>query len=206
MKASLDTKLDIAALVLFLEGKWSDDPRDLGGIHRWGISSRYHPEANDPDFSLTEALEVYENYILECKLLNIMVASRSREVGYQHFNFCFNVGSKRGMELFQAALFISPEMRDLKIDGLYGPRTEAALITVISSIGTDAFVERLSQMQAGWYMGHAGSTSQNHYRLGWMNRVTRSMAAFLANREELRDQLSGILSREDTMQTRVEEA
>lgn len=189
LKASKETLADVVAMVLTLEGTWSDDPQDRGGFHQWGISSRYFIEAADPGFTLKDAFPIYEKFVHDSRMLEIMVASNNRELGYLHFSFAFNIGAKRAVEVLQSWLYTVTSNRSIKIDGLYGPQTESHLIRVTQAMSPDKAVEYLKLFYSGWYSAHAAATSQKHYMKGWINRLGMNFDAWFDDASAKREKV-----------------
>lgn len=163
---SVQTVADAIATVLYLEGNGSD-PRDRGGKHRWGISAKYHPLAASADFTIYDAYKIYVSYIEQCRMLEVIVGSNSRSLGYLHLVNAVNVGPKRAMMLLQSVLRSYSENESLKVDGIFGPQTEKALAYVHSDV-----VEDLAMASSGFYVAHSVHSRQVHFLHGWLNRVT----------------------------------
>jgi lysozyme family protein len=56
MRENFEKSID---LLFKLEGYESDDPNDLGGFTRYGISQRYHPTVNVPKLTKEGAIQIY---------------------------------------------------------------------------------------------------------------------------------------------------
>jgi|DeeseametMP0441B_FD_contig_21_597328_length_4176_multi_24_in_0_out_0_1 lysozyme family protein len=180
--ASKETLADAIALILRAEGRWSNDEKDLGGKHKWGVSEKYYPQVNDPDFDLVDAIDIYRKFIADSKILELAVAA-SRDFAYLHFSFSFNVGPQRAIQALQSFLF-SLSGSDLKLDGLYGPRTDSLLKEISGDTPPEQLVGWYQGFLSGWYTSHGFSTSQRYFIKGWINRVTSVFADTVANREE----------------------
>ena len=97
MQARVQTLAELAALTLQVEGTWSDDPRDLGGETKWGIATVFYPEARDVDFSLKDALVIYEEIAQKTRTLDLVALGMPRTTAYRHFLMGMHIGGRRAI-------------------------------------------------------------------------------------------------------------
>lgn len=168
---------------------WSNDPDDLGGETVYGISKRSFPnwecwdriaeikkslnktETNGLDYALELSNKVAVNY----PFIEQKAKSLYKNIYWDKFNgdeipnerfangsllITVNAGFKNGMKVIQRSL-------GLDDDGIYGPKTRAALSKV-----NDNSVELLRQEQIKYYdMIIVKRPVNEKYRQGWYNRA-----------------------------------
>jgi lysozyme family protein len=93
-----------------------------------------------------------------------------------------NIGEARAAMLLQTVLRVKD--KSVKVDGLIGPKTELA----ISRYPGDLF-GTLQSAQVGYYVANAIHTNQNHFRNGWVNRVTVAFDEAISNLDQVREEL-----------------
>jgi lysozyme family protein len=163
-----------------LEGGISNDVNDRGGLTKYGISSRYYPEARDPDFTLADAIVIYKRLAFESKTVNIVAATTSYALGAAFFQMAVNLGNNRAMRLMQALL--NQQGATLRIDGAYGPKTEEALRG--TEMSPDELANAFRIACCGWYVSHALSSGQKQFLQGWVNRVGNNYVAAMVALED----------------------
>ena len=108
MKKDFDKALKF---VLKWEGKYSNDPNDLGGETKYGISKRSYPELDISKLTLKQAKEIYyQNYWLKCGCDSLPYP----------FNICVfdtavNMGRRRALNFLNAY----NDWRDYLLQRLY---------------------------------------------------------------------------------------
>lgn len=115
--------------ILRHEGGYVHDPKDPGGETNFGISKRQYPDLNILHMSMGEAVEIYHaDY-----WLSIYDAIGNQDVATKVFDLAVNMGPKAAHRLLQKALrkFKLIHRLDIKIDGIFGPRTLQALNGVV---------------------------------------------------------------------------
>lgn len=181
----------MALLIPHLEGTRSDNPLDKGGLTKWGVSSRYNPEVSDKSYDMNAALKSYAKYVRELGMVDFYQYHRSVATMMAMFQFGFNTNVRHMTKVLQAALNVegSNHLADyvlLNIDGIRGPKTNAAVRQVIGAVGDEHFSETLLHLQAGWYVAHGQWSHQPHFVKGWVNRVSGNYRKALAEREDSR--------------------
>jgi lysozyme family protein len=153
-----------------LEGDLTDDLKDPGGLTKWGVSSRYHPQVLNRDFSESDARTVYITDYWKKSRADLL---KWPILAISLFQISVNVGVKTGAMLLQGAINISKTRGvDLKIDGILGDVTMKALNDY-----DDTAAMLLEMNLRAAYIGARiqsakGNAVQTGYLSGHMNRVT----------------------------------
>lgn len=170
MKESFDRAFD---LVVGSEGTYDADPDDrgnwTGGQPGWGelrgtkygIAAHVYPYLDIKKLTLEKAKEIYRrDYWGErCDCL-------PAGIDYIYFDMCVNTGKVAATKLLQRAACAYP-------DGIWGPKTEAA----INESDPAALIEAISSYRNDYY--HSLKMFWKYGR-GWLNRVKRVKADALA--------------------------
>ena len=116
MRENFDRAVNNWLLRPDIEGKFSDDPDDPGGLTKWGIAERYHPEVRNPNFSKEDAIAIYlKKYWNKCRCDDLPDG-----VDVLVFDMAVNPGPIQAIKFLQEAL-------DVKVDGVIGNDTLNAL-------------------------------------------------------------------------------
>jgi lysozyme family protein len=177
IKPSDSTILKVMSVMRLLEGKVSNDSRDIGRLTKYGFASKYYPQVLDTRFDIIDAMELTKGLLLDTKFAQILYFTNNFDLAMQHFQFAFNVNNVRAMRLFQTYLKLLGS--EIRIDGLYGPKTEAAL----EQHANELDVAVLRTLQVGWYEAHGLATGQKYFIGPWRNRVTSNLQYALDNIE-----------------------
>jgi hypothetical protein len=177
LRPSPQTSVDATALLKELEfptedGQVTDYADDPGRLTKFGVSSKSYPEVLREDFDILSAMKVYSDLLVSSRTLEIIHIRSDRELGYQHFQFAVHNGNVVAMTVLQACLRI--EFPKLKMDGIWGPKTEKAL-----EESENITRELLMTIQMGYYVGHTRHVNQ-HRKEGFANRATIHMDRALA--------------------------
>lgn len=147
-----------------IEGTFSDDPHDDGGVTKWGISSKYHPEAAKDTFTRAKAIDIYfEEFWKKFRCDDLPPV-----LGVVFFDCTVNQ-TGQSVKLLQRAL-------DVKADGVIGPVT----LKAAESKDAGVVVRELVARRAVAYAEHANFKT---FGLGWMRRLSacHEMALELAH-------------------------
>ncbi len=152
-------------IVLELEGgaRLSLHPKDPGGLTKYGISLRAHPELGEEGIrSLTEEQAIY---IYRRKYWNPLKVRRfSPRLSLPLFDAAVNHGLRKAGELLQEAL--NRLGADLKVDGVLGEKTVKAAKSYAPKRVLEAFlVERLRFYKS--------LESYNVFGFGWEKRILK---------------------------------
>ena len=140
--------------VLEHEGGYVNDPTDLGGETKYGITKRFYPHLDIKNLTKEQAKEIYyQDYWLKnhCDKL-------PENIQYLHFDTAINMGSKR------AAIFLQKSIGTVKVDGKIGNKTLS-----------EAFRSDLKlyiKERVYYYTSICKSRSEQlKFINGWLNRV-----------------------------------
>lgn len=149
-------------IVLRLEGGYVNDPRDIGGETRWGVSKRAFPNVNIKDLTKEDAIEIYRIYYWN----KVRAGDMPPAVRLAVFDCAVNQGVIRAVAFVQKSLGV-------RNDGIIGPQTLAAFTDVPPEVFLANFLTRR-------FEAYAGNPQWPIYGRGWMKRLmeitVRSMA------------------------------
>jgi hypothetical protein len=149
--------------VLEAEGGWTDDPKDPGGPTMYGIDTRDDEAAwkalgvtDLRKLTIDQAKTIYKSKYWDTAQCGTMPTP----VAETHFNYAVNVGASQSVKFLQGSLGI-------KIDGQYGPVTQAALAGRV-----DHQVVALGMVDAAdsFYHGLAAQERFEGDLKGWLSR------------------------------------
>jgi len=104
------------------EGGYVSDPDDPGGETKYGISKRSYPNLDIKNLTLEQAKEIYRRDWWDKMGLDEV---EDQAVATKLFDIAVNVGLRRAVRLMQMA--INRAGGTLKVDGVIGPKTRAAI-------------------------------------------------------------------------------
>lgn len=146
--------------VLEHEGCFSDDPADAGGLIRWGISQKNHPDVDVRNLTKEQAIAIYQSeYWNVCKCGDMPPA-----LAFVMFDMAVNQGVGVAVRDLQKLLGV-------KVDGIIGPETLGS-INILSHIGVKSLVMNLTTERIYRYaaLGKIG------YMRGWAKRAIECMS------------------------------
>ena len=159
-------------VILQFEGGFSDDPVDRGGATNKGIIqseyNRYRARKNLDERSVRfieddEVRDIYFNeYWLpsRCELM-------PPPLDLVMFDGAVNHGDGREMKFLQRSL-------DVTDDGVWGPKTNAALQDALNKEGAESLASELIQQRVLFYHRIVeNDSSQRKFLNGWLNRMSR---------------------------------
>lgn len=173
---------DAVEYVLAREGGLSENPNDVGGITKFGISLRFVREIPNDRLRRYSIFEpVTEQTIRNLEIPQAKFIYRGEfwdEAPFQDiesqklcnylFDMCINLGTHQGIKLIQRAIWAAAaDRRLLKDDGILGERT----IGYINSYG-DALLPILIAIRASFYrlIVELHPTQKPNLN-GWLNRA-----------------------------------
>lgn len=141
-------------IVLEREGVLSDDPRDNGGLTKYGISQKAYPALDIRNLTREQAVDIYRR-----DYWNLV---RGDDLPWAFalplFDCAVNQGPRTAIQMFQAAL-------GCKVDGDFGPATLAAAKAVQATPD-----ETLAKFMASRIVRYVNSTDWIAYGAGWARR------------------------------------
>jgi lysozyme family protein len=129
---------------------YENDPADPGGETKYGIDKRSHPTVDIRSLTEESAKKIYWQEWNAQGVADFPVPLRQ-----VYFNYCVNTGQSRAVKLVQQAL-------GLKIDGILGPVTKAA----IAKCDHVAVAHKTSDFADSFYR----SLNKLRFMRGWLNR------------------------------------
>jgi lysozyme family protein len=151
------------AFVLAAEGgeKITDDPKDRGGLTRWGISQAAYPRLDIRSLTRAQAEQLYRRdyWLLGC------CDGLPAPVALMHFDTGINMGINTANTLLQLAANVVP-------DGQIGPKSLAAINRMNRR---DLCIEYASRR----IVRYAGIKSFDRFGLGWVRRTHACLALAL---------------------------
>jgi len=118
MKTTFDEIIDS---VLEHEGGYVNDPKDLGGETKYGITKRFYPDVDIKNLTKEDAKKIYyDDYWVRNK-----VPSLPDNLKYIYFDMCINQGRGTAVRVLQRA--VNSKGGALEVDGGLGPMTLKAI-------------------------------------------------------------------------------
>ena len=115
---------EIIEHVLEKEGGYVNDPTDLGGETKYGITKRFYPDIDIKNLTKEQAKEIYKrDYWDKNRVDEIPVQLR-----HIFFDMCVNQGRGTAVKVLQRAA--NAKGANLKVDGGLGPSTLKAIQNV----------------------------------------------------------------------------
>ena len=112
---------EIIKSVLIREGgdKVTSDPDDPGGLTKFGISKRSHPDIDIRNLSEDDAVLIYlEEYWKPSRTSDL-----SLQLQDMYFDMVVNFGQRRAVRILQEACNNKSKSNGLVVDGRIGPKT-----------------------------------------------------------------------------------
>jgi len=113
------TNYEMISNVIDREGgeRLVNDPDDPGGLTKWGISKKAHPDEDIANLTLDDAIRIY--------LDDYWKPSRASDLPYHlqdlYFDMVVNMGQHKGVKVLQEAC--NHKKSKLVVDGRIGPNT-----------------------------------------------------------------------------------
>ena len=112
---------EIIEQVLEHEGGYVNDPNDLGGETKYGITKRFYPELNIKELTEEKAKQIYKDDYWDKN----RVESLPQNLWHIFFDMCVNMGRRTAVKILQRAA--NSKGRGIDVDGGMGPATLKAL-------------------------------------------------------------------------------
>jgi lysozyme family protein len=180
-------------LTLSHEGGYVKDPDDRGGETYKGIARRYNPgwpgwaridkarklrgfpKSLNTDLELQAEVAVFYRQHYWDKFQGDRIPAQA--VANELFDTAVNLGVARTVEFFQRALNVLNRdgalYDDLVTDGVFGPKSLAALRVYLKKDKPDYLLKILNVLQGAHYIEFmTRSPLQEKFARGWLNRVT----------------------------------
>ena len=150
---------EIIKQVLEHEGGYVNDPKDLGGETKYGITKRFYPELNIKELTIEKAKQIYKDDYWDKN----RVESLPQNLWHIFFDMCVNMGRRTAVKVLQRAAV--NRGKDIEVDGGLGPATIKALKGVE--------LDRVRAFRVKYYVDLITSKpEQEKFFLGWFRRAT----------------------------------
>ena len=150
---------EIIEKVLEHEGGYVNDPKDLGGETKYGITKRFYPELNIKELTKEKAKQIYKADYWDKN----RVESLPQNLWHIYFDMCVNMGKRTAVKVLQRAA--NSKGRNIDVDGGMGPATLKAVKGVE--------VERVRAYRVKYYADLTTSKpEQDKFYFGWYKRAT----------------------------------
>ena len=150
---------EIIEKVLEHEGGYVNDPKDLGGETKYGITKRFYPDIDIKNLTIEQAKEIYKSDYWDRN----KVESLPQNLWHIYFDMCVNMGKRTAVKVLQRAAV--NKGRDIEVDGGLGPMTIGALKGVE--------LDRVRAFRVKYYVDLiTARPEQEKFYLGWFRRAT----------------------------------
>ena len=150
---------EIIEKVLHHEGGYVNDPKDLGGETKYGITKRFYPDVDIKNLTIEQATEIYKKDYWDKN----KVESLAQNLWHIYFDMCVNMGKRTAVKVLQRAAV--NKGRDIEVDGGLGPMTIGALKGVE--------LDRVRAFRVKYYVDLiTARPEQEKFYLGWFRRAT----------------------------------
>ena len=150
---------EIIEKVLEHEGGYVNDPKDLGGETKYGITKRFYPDIDIKNLTIEQAKEIYKKDYWDRN----KVESLPQNLWHIYFDMCVNMGKRTAVKVLQRAAV--NKGKDIEIDGGLGPMTIGALKGVE--------LDRVRAFRVKYYVDLiTAKPEQEKFFLGWFRRAT----------------------------------
>ena len=90
---------EIIEKVLHHEGGYVNDPKDLGGETKYGITKRFYPDVDIKNLTIEQAVEIYKKDYWDKN----KVESLPQNLWHIYFDMCVNMGKRTAVKVLQRA-------------------------------------------------------------------------------------------------------
>ena len=150
---------EIIEQVLEHEGGYVNDPKDLGGETKYGITKRFYPDVDIKNLTIEQAVEIYKKDYWDKN----KVESLPQNLWHIYFDMCVNMGKRTAVKVLQRAAV--NKGRNIDVDGGLGPMTIGALKGVE--------LDRVRAFRVKYYVDLiTARPEQEKFFLGWFRRAT----------------------------------
>ena len=150
---------EIIEQVLEHEGGYVNDPTDLGGETKYGITKRFYPDIDIKNLTIEQATDIYKSDYWDKN----KVESLPQNLWHIYFDMCVNMGKRTAVKVLQRAAV--NKGRDIEVDGGLGPMTIGALKGVE--------LDRVRAFRVKYYVDLiTARPEQEKFYLGWFRRAT----------------------------------
>ena len=149
---------EIIEQVLEHEGGYVNDPKDLGGETKYGITKRFYPDVDIKNLTIEQATEIYKKDYWDKN----KVESLPQNLWHIYFDMCVNMGKRTAVKVLQRAAV--NKGKNIEVDGVLGPMTIGALKGVE--------LDRVRAFRVKYYVDLiTARPEQEKFYLGWFRRA-----------------------------------
>ena len=150
---------EIIEKVLEHEGGYVNDPKDLGGETKYGITKRFYPDVDIKNLTIEQATDIYKSDYWDKN----KVESLPQNLWHIYFDMCVNMGKRTAVKVLQRAAV--NKGKNIEVDGGLGPMTIGALKGVE--------LDRVRAFRVKYYVDLiTARPEQEKFYLGWFRRAT----------------------------------
>jgi len=150
---------EIIEKVLEHEGGYVNDPKDLGGETKYGITKRFYPDIDIKNLTIEQAKDIYKSDYWDRN----KVESLPQNLWHIYFDMCVNMGKRTAVKVLQRAAV--NKGKNIEVDGGLGPMTIGALKGVE--------LDRVRAFRVKYYVDLiTARPEQEKFYLGWFRRAT----------------------------------
>ena len=150
---------EIIEKVLGHEGGYVNDPKDLGGETKYGITKRFYPDIDIKNLTIEQAKDIYKKDYWDKN----KVESLPQNLWHIYFDMCVNMGKRTAVKVLQRAAV--NKGKKIEVDGGLGPMTIGALKGVE--------LDRVRAFRVKYYVDLiTAKPEQEKFFLGWFRRAT----------------------------------
>ena len=150
---------EIIEKVLEHEGGYVNDPKDLGGETKYGITKRFYPDIDIKNLTIEKAKDIYKSDYWDKN----KVESLPQNLWHIYFDMCVNMGKRTAVKVLQRAAV--NKGKNIEVDGGLGPMTLGALKGVE--------LDRVRAFRVKYYVDLiTARPEQEKFYLGWFRRAT----------------------------------
>ena len=149
---------EIINKVLEHEGGYVNDPKDLGGETKYGITKRFYPDVDIKNLTIEKAKQIYKDDYWDKNRIEEV----PQELWHIYFDMCVNMGRRTAVKILQRGA--NSKGKGLKVDGGMGPSTIGAL----KGVG----IERIRAYRVKYYVDLINAKpEQEKFYFGWFRRA-----------------------------------
>ena len=149
---------EIIEKVLEHEGGYVNDPKDLGGETKYGITKRFYPDVDIKKLTIEQATDIYKSDYWDKN----KVESLPQNLWHIYFDMCVNMGKRTAVKVLQRAA--NNKGKNIDVDGGLGPATIGALKGVE--------LDRVRAFRVKYYVDLiTARPEQEKFFLGWFRRA-----------------------------------
>ncbi len=150
-------------IVLKHEGGYVNDPNDLGGETKYGISKRSYPHLDIKNLTVEQAIEIYRRDWWDKYRYGDI---KDQDVATKVFDLSVNMGPATAHRLLQEALVFLGY--SVAVDGILGPQT----IGAANKADPKRLLQVLRWLAAHQYYRIAAQRPQSQaFLMGWLKRA-----------------------------------